>query len=393
VTLEATTTQAALLLPTGLGTDSGAGGPWLRRLALAALAFLVYPALDLAGGSVSVARAVPAGSATVVVVAAYVWVTWRPSRTARQTSTALAVMVILGVVVPAVWGPTWLGLLLYAAIAGAMCLAGPGGPATAVGLAATTAVVGAAIGAGSGLVLSLSLVTGLAGLAAFGYARLVQLNQALQAARAEAARLASAEERLRLARDLHDAVKQQLFVASMELGAARAVLGADAGRTAVHLDEAEAAIGQARGELAGMIDHMRPPAAGFCLAAALRSHLTAWSARHLTAAQFSEWGSGCCPPQVNEALLRGAQEALTNVARHARAGTVRVELAYDGDEVTLTVADNGDGFTPTDAAGHGLAIMSERLAAAGGTAAIRNTPDTGTKIILMWPASAESNCR
>ncbi len=72
---------------------------------------------------------------------------------------------------------------------------------------------------------------------------------------------------------------------------------------------------------------------------------------------------------------------------------MRVELAYDGDEVTLTVADNGDGFTPTDAAGHGLAIMSERLAAAGGTAAIRNTPDTGTKIILMWPASAESNCR
>ncbi|MGH9101466.1 MAG: ATP-binding protein, partial [Acidimicrobiales bacterium] len=87
------------------------------------------------------------------------------------------------------------------------------------------------------------------------------------------------------------------------------------------------------------------------------------------------------------------QEALTNVARHARASTVRVELAHGRDVATLTIADDGDGFTPTDASGHGLAIMGERLAAAGGTVAVRSTPGTGTEITLEWPASAERGHR
>ena len=88
--------------------------------------------------------------------------------------------------------------------------------------------------------------------------------------------------------------------------------------------------------------------------------------------------------------MRIAQEALSNVARHAAASRVVVTLSYLGDAVTLDVDDDGVGFDgqprPRVDGGFGLPGMRERIAAAGGTLAIESVPGRGTTIAASVPA-------
>lgn len=370
----------------------GPGERWVRGLAVTSLAFLCYPALDAAGGPVVAARVAPAALLTVLVVAVYLWACWHRGSAPRQLSPALAFMVVLGVAVPAAWGVNWLGLLLFGAIGCALALPLLPGLVTTACLAVVTVAEGMAIGARGNVVLSLGLVTVLAGLAAAGFVVLTDTVAALRSARAQIARLAAADERLRLARDLHDAVKQHLFVASMELGAATAVLGTSTAQCRAHLGQAGQAVTTAQAELAGLISQMRPDRpAGADLATALRRHLNTWPARHRIGVELSLSGATSCSPLVDDAFLRAAQEALTNVARHSAASTVRVVLAIGDDPAAaeLRISDNGTGMRPGSTGGHGLAIMRERLEAVGGTALIHSSPGNGTQVVLRWPSGTD----
>jgi signal transduction histidine kinase len=91
-------------------------------------------------------------------------------------------------------------------------------------------------------------------------------------------------------------------------------------------------------------------------------------------------------------LFRTFQEAMNNVAKHARALTVRVALTADGDGVALTVADDGIGFAPdevsdrvTSAGGLGLRQMAERVAKRGGQLDVVSTPGRGTEVRVRVP--------
>ncbi|HET6192339.1 MAG TPA: ATP-binding protein [Trebonia sp.] len=100
------------------------------------------------------------------------------------------------------------------------------------------------------------------------------------------------------------------------------------------------------------------------------------------------------PPEAESALLRTAQEALANVAKHAAATRVGVTLSYMDDEVVLDVRDDGRGFqperapgTPEPSAGFGLVAMRQRIEGARGTLDIEAEPGQGTAISARVPAA------
>jgi signal transduction histidine kinase len=149
-------------------------------------------------------------------------------------------------------------------------------------------------------------------------------------------------------------------------------------------------VNAAKSELSELIHRTRPPQdARAGLAAALSELASNWTAQSGIQAEVSATGERECPADVEDALVRACQEALANVWRHAHATKVRVILDGDGDGVELQISDNGTGFDAGRGRGarHGLAIISERLAEAGGTAAVRAVPGHGTTVVLRWPAS------
>ncbi|MGC4043061.1 MAG: sensor histidine kinase [Armatimonas sp.] len=206
------------------------------------------------------------------------------------------------------------------------------------------------------------------------------LNSALSTRRA----LAAAEERNRLARDLHDTVKQQAFAATMQTAAAKARLSAgDALGAAVHLAEAETLIKTMQADLTAVIQELRPAEGSIPLTTRLQKLITDWSRTSGIAAEVH----GTAPPLPEPAsreLLLLVQEALANIARHSGAHQVRLALTRQGELLTLTLIDNGTGFDPTQArSGLGLTSMRERAESLpGGTFAVSSTPGKGTMITV-----------
>ena len=208
----------------------------------------------------------------------------------------------------------------------------------------------------------------------------VQLQNLLQARQ----KLATLEERNRLARDLHDSIKQQIFAVSMQVGATKFLLRRDADAAEVRLNEAEKLVRQAQQELTSLIRELRPAALeGKGLITALRELATQWTQQTNIVANLNIDGTQPLPLTVEEALFRIAQEALANVARHSKATLVQITLTTTDDTVTLSVIDNGHGFDTSRQAplGVGLHSMQERMKALGGDVQIISTPEKGTRIV------------
>jgi signal transduction histidine kinase len=219
-------------------------------------------------------------------------------------------------------------------------------------------------------------------------AQLVASLDQRQALAGQNARLA---ERSRIARDLHDSVKQQAFAVSMQLGAALALFDQDRERARRHLRDAEHLAYHVQQELAGLIQELRPLALqDQRLAGALRDYVPAWSRRYGIAAELAVAADDGLPPVVEEALWRVTQEALSNVARHSAARTVQVALADGDGQVRLTIADDGRGFDPGAGAGAGVGLhsMRERMAALGGTICVESRAGAGTRLVAACPAVA-----
>src|SRR5579884_2418228 len=211
-----------------------------------------------------------------------------------------------------------------------------------------------------------------------------QLQQLLQARQ----KLATLEERNRLARDLHDSVKQQIFAISMQIGATRVLLKRDAEAADARLGEAQKLVQQAQQELTSLIRELRPVALeGKGLTAALRELITGWTQQTGIVANLRIEGAQTLPLTVEEALYRVAQEGLSNIARHSKATLVQVVLTLNDETVALSVVDNGQGFDTTrnGHAGVGLTSMQERMKALGGNVQVESTPGKGTRISATCP--------
>jgi NarL family two-component system sensor histidine kinase LiaS len=202
--------------------------------------------------------------------------------------------------------------------------------------------------------------------------------------------LATLEERNRLARELHDSVKQQIFATTMQVGAARTLLDQDREAAKANLAEAERLVHQAQQELTSLIRELRPVGLeGKGLAQALKECVADWSRQNQISAEVRVRGERPLPLPLEQALFRIAQEGLTNIARHSGAQTVEIDLIWNGDEILLAIADDGVGFNPTvsDSGsgsggknGMGLQSMRERVEALGGRLEVHSQPGAGTQV-------------
>ncbi|MBL8046479.1 MAG: HAMP domain-containing protein [Anaerolineales bacterium] len=214
--------------------------------------------------------------------------------------------------------------------------------------------------------------------------RLNSMAEALQGILQTKQALAATEERNRLARELHDSVKQQIFATTMQLGAARELLERDPQAAKKHLADAEQLATTAREELTGLIRELRPAALdGRGLAEALREYVADWSRRTQIQSDVRVRGERSVPLETEQTLFRVAQEALANVARHSHANHVAVELIYTNTSVALGIGDNGIGFETESVKPKsvGLASMRERMEALGGYLQVVSRPNAGTHIV------------
>lgn len=219
-----------------------------------------------------------------------------------------------------------------------------------------------------------------------GHAALAIENARL---RHQAAEMATLAERSRLARDLHDAVTQTLFSASL-IADVLPVLwerNPDVGRQ--KLAELRLLTRGALSEMRTLLLELRPDTLADVELGDLCRHLAnAFSGRTRVPVTFTQEGQAPLPPPVKEVCYRVAQEALNNIAKHANASEVQIHLNAQPDWVELGIHDNGDGF---DAAGLapenlGLKIMRERAETIGAQLSIGSQPGLGTQVDLVWRA-------
>jgi signal transduction histidine kinase len=215
-------------------------------------------------------------------------------------------------------------------------------------------------------------------------------REELAAAERQAGTLA---ERQRLARDLHDTLTQGFASVVLLLEAAQESLAT--GRPVDrHIQQALRSARDNLAESRRVVWALRPrPLAERPLPQAIRE--LAGRLAEETGLHAETVVTGTARPlgaEVEEALLRVAQEALANVRKHAAASRVTVTLSYLDDAVTLDVADDGVGFdqagTAAVAGGLGLAAMGERVGALGGSQVIESAPGEGTTIAVEVPARA-----
>lgn len=215
--------------------------------------------------------------------------------------------------------------------------------------------------------------------------RLNQMAQQLQHLLRTRQDLATLEERNRLARDLHDSIKQQVFAVSLHISTTKAFIGLNEQAARAQVTKAEELIRQAQRELTTLIRELRPVALeGRNLADATREYVRSWQEQTGIAVELEVAGEPEASPAIESAFFRIVQEALANVARHSQADRVQIRLVY-AETMQLTISDNGTGFDVQnrDHQGVGLSSMRERVQALGGHLNIQSGNDQGTIITVQ----------
>jgi signal transduction histidine kinase len=202
--------------------------------------------------------------------------------------------------------------------------------------------------------------------------------------------LTIAEERSRLAHELHDAVSQKLFSLRLTAQAATALVDRDPSRAKGELQQVAALAAEAADELRAAVVELRPAALDEDgLVATLRTHAQVLDRAHSAEVTFESRSVRALPAAQEEAMLRVAQEALHNALRHSGAERVRVTLVRRGAGAVLRVTDDGSGFDPRAirrAGRHlGLVSMRDRAGGVGGRLTVESEPGKGTTIEMEVP--------
>ncbi|GHE88986.1 sensor histidine kinase [Streptomyces fumanus] len=232
----------------------------------------------------------------------------------------------------------------------------------------------------------------------FGYVarRTTELTRELRAEQAERARREVAEERVRIARELHDVVAHHIAVINVQAGLARFVFGSDARTAREALRTIADASGEALAELRRMLGLLRAdgvqeaagaPAPGLDQLEEMAARVRAGG----VPVDLRVTGEPRpLPPGVQLCVYRVVQEALTNVLKHAPGAHAEVELGYRAGEVTVSVTDDGPARgavldTMRPGGGHGLIGMRERAKLYGGTIAVGPRSEGGFGVRLTLP--------
>ena len=207
-------------------------------------------------------------------------------------------------------------------------------------------------------------------------------------------RQAAEDERQRLARDLHDAVTQTIYSAALIAEALPAVWERDPADGLHNLTRLRRLVRAALAEMRTLLFELRPAALEAAPLEALLARLgDALAGQIQVPVDVQTDGGVAVPPDVKLVLYRVAQEAFSNVAKHARATRVGIDLhANDDGDLALIVYDDGNGFDPGSVAHDrmGLRIMRERADRVGASLAIDSEPGGGTTITVIWQDQASA---
>jgi two-component system, NarL family, sensor histidine kinase DesK len=395
--------------PTGLTEDAvlaeareqgipGAHNRWRWFFSGIWLAYLIQPISALfdrhdpawiAGGLVL------AAAFCAIYLPALMYVDERP----RWAGAGLAALAVLSAVSCAVYGQHWTPLWIYVSAAAGLIL-------TAL-FDRRVATLGIAVITGLYLIscwithvdgpdtVAVLLPVALIGLAMIGFRMQLVLMHELAQARETVAKLAANEERLRLARDMHDLTGQSLSMITLkaELAAKRLTrLPASAERDAIltEMNDVSRVSRQTLHDIREAVSGYRRPTLAI-------EAITARSALEAGGIGLDDdsgltMRSGMFDPEAEAVLAWCLREAVTNVIRHSRARTCRIRLTERRGEVSLEVTDDGRGFSGPagdSTSGSGLRGMSERLSAVDGHLSL-GRPDTGRGFRLTATVRAEA---
>jgi two-component system sensor histidine kinase DesK len=235
-----------------------------------------------------------------------------------------------------------------------------------------------------------------------GLRRQIELTQELSRAREEVVHLAASEERLRLARDMHDLTGQSLSMITLKSELAARLLGrlpasAERDRVRDEIEQVAAVSRQTLRDIREAISGYRRPT----LAVEIITARTALASAGIAARDDAELTmlSGTFDPDAEAALAWCLREAVTNVVRHSGATNCHISLARRAGAMALTVRDDGNGHIPSGSCGpqpsvadsmppsSGLRGMSERLSAVGGTLEVRPDLHPGFSLTAAVPAA------
>jgi signal transduction histidine kinase len=212
-----------------------------------------------------------------------------------------------------------------------------------------------------------------------------QLHERLRA-------LAVAEERVRIAHEMHDGLAQVLAYVNTKAQAVKEFLRAGKQeQAAAQLDELAAAAREVYGDVREGIVGLRSAHSGDrTLVESLQAYLADWQDRSGIRAELVTDPGLVVPPTVEVQIARIVQEALANIRKHARARSARIEMRAAGSGLVLAIEDDGIGFNPalvrpSEFPRFGLATMRERAEGIGGSLEIDTAPGKGTRLHVALP--------
>ncbi len=204
--------------------------------------------------------------------------------------------------------------------------------------------------------------------------------------------LAALQERQRLARNLHDAVNQSLFSAGLIAEVLPRLWERDPDEGRQSLEDLRRLTRGAQADMRLLLAELLPSTLTDAeLGDLLRLLGNALAGRTNIPINVSVIGEGRIPADIQVGLYRLCQEGLNNIARHAGASQVDIQLDYEHDAVELRIRDDGRGFDPakTPPGHYGLSMMRERAAAMGAKLSISSQPGRGTEIVIRWVETQE----
>ncbi|MBH1935645.1 sensor histidine kinase [Streptomyces sp. AV19] len=349
------------------------------------LTYLFYAVKDLTSGRHSALGTVLGWAGLVTFVTGYLFLLFGPRprhRVSRRQLGLLAGLYALAVLLVATLGGAWLTLLVYVSISSAVMLPARWAVRTIPAVGLTALGLGVLKGEeGSGLVLVVTAAL-LGGAAMAAVVQMGRTMRELREARATVAHLAANEERLRLARDLHDLLGHSLSLITLKSELAGRMLPDHPEQAARQVADIERVGRQALVDVREAVSGFRRPTLDGELAGAR----TALAAAGITADLGR--ASGRHPdlgPDAEGALAWALREAVTNVVRHSGASRCEVALTEAGDELRLTVTDDGRG--PDGPHGNGLTGLTERMALADGRLETGRAPGGGFRLRAHVPLS------
>jgi PAS domain S-box-containing protein len=200
--------------------------------------------------------------------------------------------------------------------------------------------------------------------------------------------LAALQERQRLARNLHDAANQSLFSAGLIAEVLPRLWEKDPVQARRSLKDLRRLTRGALAEMRALLAELRPSTLiDTDLGDLLRQLSNAFTGRTSIPVEVTVRGECSLPAEVQVAVYRICQEGLSNIAKHARANHVRLDLRLAPEELELQLNDDGRGFVTSELtpSGHyGLSMMRERAAAVGAVLTVTSKSRQGTQILLRW---------